>query len=116
MRWTIANSNQRKRFWDSTVTGNHIMVTRSSIMETLEKVVYGPNTIETKYTLSVVGRFFFNIRMNFTDRPVFSIGFAVILLFGIWTWIRRSGRSRTAFLFPAPTTPWGSRMVSWDRA
>jgi protein disulfide-isomerase len=91
---------QRKRFWDSTTTGNHIMVTRVSIMDTLEKVVYGPNPIEAKYTLSSFSKFFFDIKMHFIDRPIVSIGFVVAIIFGVWTWIRRSSRSRTSYLFP----------------
>ncbi|KAH6895451.1 hypothetical protein B0T10DRAFT_216620 [Thelonectria olida] len=96
----LITEEDRKRFWDSTTTGNHIMVTRVSIIDTLEKVVYGPNPIETKYTLSAFSKFFFDIKMSFIDRPIVSIGFVVAIVFGVWTWIRRSGRSRSSYLFP----------------
>ncbi|KAK7418371.1 hypothetical protein QQX98_003991 [Neonectria punicea] len=96
----IINEEDRKRYWDSTSTGNHIMVSRTFIMETLDKIVYGPNPIPTKYTISSFEKFFFDIKMSFVDRPFVSCGIVVAVLFGIYTWIRGRGRRSRGYLFP----------------
>ncbi|KAK7431431.1 hypothetical protein QQZ08_001921 [Neonectria magnoliae] len=96
----IINEEDRKRYWDSTSTGNHIMVSRTFIMETLDKIVYGPNPIPTKYTISSLEKVFFDIKMNFVDRPFVSCGIVVAVLFGIYTWTRGRGRRSRGYLFP----------------
>ncbi|KAH8735916.1 putative disulfide isomerase [Ilyonectria robusta] len=96
----IVNEEDRKRFWDSTSTGNHIMVTRTSIMETLDKVVYGPNPITTKYTISSFEKIFFDIKMSFVDRPFLSCAFVVAAIFGVYSWLRSRSRRSRSYLFP----------------
>ncbi|KPM38882.1 hypothetical protein AK830_g7673 [Neonectria ditissima] len=96
----IINEEDRKRYWDSTSTGNHIMVSRTFIMETLDKIIYGPNPIPTKYTISSFEKFFFDIKMSFVDRPFVSCGFVVAVIFGVYTWIRGRGRRSRGYLFP----------------
>ncbi|KAH7150003.1 hypothetical protein B0J13DRAFT_471789 [Dactylonectria estremocensis] len=96
----IINEEDRKRFWDSTSTGNHIMVSRTSIMETLDKVVYGPNPITTKYTISSFEKFFFDIKMSFVDRPFISCGIVVAIIYGVYSWFRGRGRRNRGYLFP----------------
>ncbi|KAI5463299.1 hypothetical protein BGZ63DRAFT_188740 [Mariannaea sp. PMI_226] len=96
----LITEEERKKFWDTTPTGNHIPVTRMAIMEALEKVISGPNPVHTKSTLSSFSKFFFDIKMSFVDRPLMSIGVLFAIIFGVYTWLRRTRRSRGAFMFP----------------
>jgi protein disulfide-isomerase len=74
------------------------MVSHTSIMDTLDKIVYGPNPISPKYTISSFAKFFFDIKMNFVDYPFLSIGFVVAVGFGLYSWFRnRTRRSRGTF-------------------
>lgn len=76
------------------------MVTRTSIMETLDKVVYGPNPITTKYTISSFEKIFFDIKMSFVDRPFLSCAFVVAAIFGVYSWLRSRSRRSRSYLFP----------------
>ncbi|KAF4979873.1 hypothetical protein FZEAL_4007 [Fusarium zealandicum] len=94
----IINEEDRHQYWDSTPTGNHIMISHTSIMDTLDKIVYGPNPISPKYTLNPFAKFFFDIQMSFVDRPFLSCGFVVTVGFAVYTWFRnRTRRSRGTF-------------------
>ncbi|KAF4993570.1 hypothetical protein FDECE_13366 [Fusarium decemcellulare] len=94
----IINEEDRHQFWDSTPTGNHIMISHTSIMDTLDKIVYGPNPISPKYTISSFAKFFFDIQMSFVDRPFLSCGFVVAISFAIYSWFRnRTRRARGTF-------------------
>lgn len=67
-------------------------------MDTLDKIVYGPNPISPKYTIGSFAKFFFDIKMNFVDRPFLSLGFVIAVAFGAYTWFRnRTRRSRGTF-------------------
>ncbi|CZR37214.1 hypothetical protein LB506_006499 [Fusarium annulatum] len=94
----IINEEDRHQFWDTTPTGNQIMVSHTSIMDTLDKIVYGPNPISPKYTIGTLAKFFFDIKMNFVDHPFLSMGFVIAVGFGLYSWIRnRTRRSRGTF-------------------
>ncbi|KAH6958313.1 hypothetical protein DER45DRAFT_483909 [Fusarium avenaceum] len=94
----IINEEDRHQFWDTTPTGNQIMISHTSIMDTLDKIVYGPNPISPKYTIGSFAKFFFDIKMNFVDRPFLSLGFVIAVAFGAYTWFRnRTRRSRGTF-------------------
>ncbi|KAL6914068.1 hypothetical protein ACHAPO_002516 [Fusarium lateritium] len=94
----IINEEDRHKFWDTTPTGNQIMVSHTSIMDTLDKIVYGPNPISPKYTISSFAKFFFDIKMNFVDHPFLSIAFVFAVGFGLYSWFRnRTRRSRGTF-------------------
>ncbi|CAM1511400.1 Fc.00g089130.m01.CDS01 [Cosmosporella sp. VM-42] len=90
----IINDEDRRRYWDNTVTGNYILVSRTSIMETLDKIVYGPNVIKPKLTISAFEKVFFDIRRSFTEHPFLTIGGLAGVAFGLVSWFR--GRSRRA--------------------
>ncbi|OAA61437.1 Thioredoxin-like fold protein [Cordyceps fumosorosea ARSEF 2679] len=89
----IINDEARRKYWDTTATGNHILVSRTSIMETLDKIVYGPQVIKPKLTVSFIEKVFFDLRVTLRDHPILSLlsvcGFAYAAL----TWLRtRKGR------------------------
>ncbi|KAL3418602.1 thioredoxin [Phlyctema vagabunda] len=58
----IINDEDNRRYWDTTITGNYIIPSRTSILETLPKVVDSPPRISPKSTISSFEKFFFRIR------------------------------------------------------
>ncbi|KAG6001492.1 hypothetical protein E4U54_001076 [Claviceps lovelessii] len=90
----IINDEDNRRYWDQTVTGNYIMVSRTSIMETLDKIVYGPHVIKHKLTVSTIEKIFFDIKTAFSEHPWLSMGCVIGMSFGFFSWVR--GRSRKA--------------------
>ncbi|KAM4056810.1 thioredoxin domain-containing protein [Hirsutella rhossiliensis] len=88
----IINDQDNRRYWDNTVTGNYILVSRTSIMETLDKIVYGPNVIKHKLTVSAPEKMLFDIRVAFSEHPFLSLGCVAGIGFGVFSWYR--GRSR----------------------
>lgn len=86
---------QNRRYWDQTVTGNYIMVSRTSIMETLDKIVYGPHVIKHKLTVSAIEKVFLDIKIAFVEHPYLSMGCVFGIAFGVVSWFRgRTRRSR----------------------
>ncbi|KAL7796538.1 thioredoxin-like protein [Trichoderma ceciliae] len=88
----IINDQDNRKYWDTTVTGNYILVSRTSILETLDKVVYTPQALKPKLTISSFEKIFFDIRLSFTEHPYLSLGCIVGIAFGVFSWLR--GRSR----------------------
>ncbi|ATY65303.1 disulfide isomerase [Cordyceps militaris] len=89
----IINDEARRKYWDTTVTGNHILVSRTSIMETLDKIVYGPQVIKPKLTVSFIEKIFFDIRVTFRDHPILSLLSVCGIAYGAFSWFRaRKGR------------------------
>ncbi|TFB03450.1 hypothetical protein CCMA1212_004646 [Trichoderma ghanense] len=88
----IINDQDNRKYWDSTVTGNYILVSRTSILETLDKVVYTPQALKPKLTISSFEKIFFDIRVSFTEHPYLTLGCIVGIAFGVFSWLR--GRSR----------------------
>ncbi|KAI9783164.1 MAG: hypothetical protein M1816_001486 [Peltula sp. TS41687] len=73
----IINDEENRRYWDTTVSGNYIMPSRTSILETLPKVVSSPPKLKPKSTTSSIGLLLFEIRKAFHNHPYF--GFAGVL-------------------------------------
>ncbi|KAG5955993.1 hypothetical protein E4U58_006804 [Claviceps cyperi] len=90
----IINDEDNRRYWDQTVTGNYIMVSRTSIMETLDKVAYAPHAIKYKLTVSTIEKILLDIKSAFLEHPYLSLGCVIGMSFGIFSWFR--GRSRKA--------------------
>ncbi|KAL7950351.1 thioredoxin domain-containing protein [Trichoderma barbatum] len=88
----IINDQDNRKYWDTTVTGNYILVSRTSILETLDKVVYTPQALKPKLTISSFEKIFFDIRQSFTEHPYLFIGCIASIAFGAFSWLR--GRTR----------------------
>ena len=80
---------QNRRYWDNTVTGNSIMASRTSILETLPKVVISPPKIKPKSTISSFEKFFFDIRGAISGHPILSIGFIAGMVVSGFMWGRK---------------------------
>lgn len=74
------------------MTGNYIMVSRTAISESLDKIVYGHNAIKPKLTISIVEKFFLDIRNTVTAHPILSVIFTILSIFAFVSWYR--GRAR----------------------
>ena len=92
----IINDEDNRRYWDLTSTGNPILPSRTSILETLNKVTQNPPKIKPKLTISAIEKVFFDIRMTFSEHPYLSTGCVLGMSLGIASWlrgrIRRNGR------------------------
>lgn len=63
-------------------------------METLDKVVYNPQTLKHKLTVSSFEKIFYDIRVTLTEHPFLSFGCIAGLAFGAFSWMR--GKPRRA--------------------
>ncbi|KAK3075625.1 hypothetical protein LTR53_000867 [Teratosphaeriaceae sp. CCFEE 6253] len=81
-----------QRYWDVTSTGNAIVPSRTSILETLPRVVGNPPKMAGKRTRSVLGHAWWVFRGQMWEHPVVSVGVAVGLLVGLGVLARRGGR------------------------
>ncbi|KAK0645669.1 thioredoxin-like protein [Cercophora newfieldiana] len=91
----IINDEDNRRYWDQTSTGNYIVPSRTSILETINKVTASPPKIKPKLTISSIEKVFFDIRVTFTEHPYLSMGCILGIAFGCASWFRgrlRKGR------------------------
>ncbi|KAK0617812.1 thioredoxin-like protein [Bombardia bombarda] len=88
----IINDEDNRQYWDQTSTGNPIVPSRTSILETINKVTASPPKIKPKFTISAIEKIFFDIRVTFTEHPYLTMGCVLGLAFGMASWFR--GRYR----------------------
>lgn len=74
------------------------MVSRTSILETINKVAKSPALIKPKSTISSIEKFFFNIRGAIAGHPFLSIGVIAGIILGVYMYSRgRMRRSKGGF-------------------
>ncbi|KAK1965695.1 thioredoxin [Colletotrichum sublineola] len=88
----IINDEDNRRYWDTTITGNNILLSRTSILETLNKVVTSPPKIKPKLTISSFEKIFFDMRVTFVEHPYLTLGCILGLAFGFFSWFRSRAR------------------------
>ncbi|RDW79591.1 hypothetical protein BP6252_04229 [Coleophoma cylindrospora] len=94
----IINDEDNRRYWDTTITGNYIIPSRTSILETLPKVVDSPPKIKPKSTISSFEKFFFDIKMAVTGHPYLATALILGIVVAAFTWGRgRVRRSKGGF-------------------
>ncbi|KAI0997291.1 hypothetical protein K3495_g10895 [Podosphaera aphanis] len=94
----IINDEDNRCYWDTTITGNPIIASRTSILETIPKIVSSPPKIKPKSTLSKIEKLFFNIRGSISGHPYLSILSLVSIALGALTWSKgRVRRSRGGY-------------------
>lgn len=83
---------QNRHYWDVTASGNFIVPSRSSILETLPKVVSSPPKLKPKSTMTTIGRLFFELRRALSNHPYLMLGGLLGLLVTLASWGRRRMR------------------------
>lgn len=85
----VVNDEDNKRYWDVTMTGNPILPSRSSILETLRRIVSSPPKISPKRTMSVFGHAWWVIKGQILEHPFLSAGLGLLSLAAFVWWSRR---------------------------
>ena len=80
---------QNRRYWDETDTGNYIMPSRTSILETLPRVVSSPPRLTPKSTIGAFENIIFKIRNFGTYHPYYSFVFLIGAI-GCLFWLLRN--------------------------
>ncbi|KAI1335878.1 thioredoxin-like protein [Xylariaceae sp. FL0016] len=94
----IINDEDNRRYWDMTITGNNIVPSRVSILETISKVTSSPPIIKPKLTISSFEKIFFDIKVTFSEHPYLTFGCIAGVSFGVFSWYRgRTRRNRGHF-------------------
>ncbi|CZR62293.1 related to thioredoxin domain containing protein 5 precursor [Phialocephala subalpina] len=94
----IINDEDQRRYWDTTITGNYIMASRTSILETIPKVVASPPKIKPKSTIGNFEKFFFDVRSTISSHPYLSVGGIIgVAIVAVMYWRKRVRRSRGGF-------------------
>lgn len=70
----VINDEDNKRYWDVTMTGNPIVPSRTSILETLPRIVANPPKIAAKSTTNAIGHVWWVVRGQVLEHPLVSAG------------------------------------------
>ena len=81
------NLIQNKRYWDTTISGASIVPSRTSILETLNKITADPPKLSPKYTTNKVEQVYFQAKAAMRGRPrisgvLFALGVVFALIWG----------------------------------
>lgn len=82
-----------QRYWDVTMTGNPIVPSRTSILETLPRVVSNPPKISPKSTTTMLGHLWWVVKGQVLEHPRVSAGMAVGAAIAALVFARRYARS-----------------------
>ena len=82
---------QNRRYWDTTISGAYIVPSRTSILETIPKVISAPPKISSKSSTGAVQRVFFGFRGGLMGHPWLSLIGLVGVLIGVGVY--RRGRT-----------------------
>ncbi|KAI5207973.1 hypothetical protein AUEXF2481DRAFT_68884 [Aureobasidium subglaciale EXF-2481] len=93
----VINDEDKQRYWDLTTTGNPIVPSRVSILETLPKVVANPPKISPKHKNSFLGHLAWTVRRGMWAHPLITIGLVIGMLIGASIWGRGLIRRGKAF-------------------
>jgi len=77
---------QNHRYWDTTISGAPIVPSRTSILETVPKVISSPPKISSKSSTGVIQRIFFSLRGAATGHPWLSLGLLIGIVIGTSIW------------------------------
>lgn len=85
----IRDSKQNHRYWETTISGAPIMPSRTSILETIPKVIATPPKIASKHTTGFLQRTFFGIRGLSSSHPWISTLLLLGIVVGVYGWFKR---------------------------
>ncbi|RMZ86443.1 hypothetical protein DV736_g6334, partial [Chaetothyriales sp. CBS 134916] len=86
----IINDEDNRRYWDRTDSGAFIVPSRTSILETLPRVVSHPPRLTPKSTIGTFENIIFRIRNFGTYHPYLSFGILILLVVGLF-YVLRNG-------------------------
>ncbi|KAK5138205.1 hypothetical protein LTR08_004901 [Meristemomyces frigidus] len=86
------------RYWDNTMTGNPIVPSRTSILETLPRVVSNPPKISAKSTTTPLGHVWWVLKGQLLEHPLVSTGIALGILVALAIFTRRHVKIDTSRL------------------
>ncbi|KKA31126.1 hypothetical protein TD95_000598 [Thielaviopsis punctulata] len=93
----IINDEDNRRYWDTTITGNHIVPSRTSILETISKVTASPPMISPKYTVGNVQKIFYQLKLTSGEHPYLCVLALLASIVGTLSWYRgRTARGSLA--------------------
>ncbi|KAK4245226.1 thioredoxin-like protein [Corynascus novoguineensis] len=84
----IINDEDNRRYWDQTSTGNPIVPSRTSILETINKVTANPPKLKPKLTIGFFEKLIFDVKTSFREHPFLSSGCVLGIAFGCLSWFR----------------------------
>ena len=84
----VVNDEDNKRYWDNTMTGNSIVPSRTSILETLPRIVANPPKISPKSTTTALGHVWWVLRGQMYEHPLLLSGIGIVAL-GLAVWSKR---------------------------
>lgn len=76
----VINDEDNHRYWDVTMTGNPIVPSRTSILETLPRIVANPPKIAAKSTTNAIGHVWWVVKGQFTEHPLVSASMLIGML------------------------------------
>lgn len=79
----VVNDEDNHRYWDVTATGNPIVPSRTSILETLARIVANPPKLSPKRTTTTLGHVWWVIKAQLFEHPRVSIGVALAVIAGV---------------------------------
>ena len=85
----VVNDEDYKRYWDNTMTGNPIVPSRTSILETLPRIVANPPKISPKSTTTALGHVWWVLRGQMFEHPILFSVIALVLI-GLMVWSKRA--------------------------
>ena len=85
----VVNDEDNKRYWDVTMTGNAIVPSRTSILETLPRIVANPPKIAPKSTTTALGHVWWVLRGHVLDHPLVSVALGIALVVALGVYSRR---------------------------
>jgi protein disulfide-isomerase len=91
---TILTHPQNRRYWDVTDTGNYITPSRTSILETLPRIVASPPKLSPKSTIGTFENIFFQIRNFGTYHPYLSVFVLIGAIFALVQVLRNGSQIR----------------------
>lgn len=94
----VVNDEANHRYWDTTMTGNPIVPSRTSILETLPRIVANPPKIAAKSTTNAIGHLWWVIKGNVASHPLVSIGMLVGIIVTVFIYSRRHLRAAGGYI------------------
>jgi protein disulfide-isomerase len=93
---------QNRRYWDTTESGAYIVPSRTSILETLPKIVNSPPKLKPKSTIGTFENIIFQIRNFGTYHPFLTVGVLILAVAALVVILKNGmqkgfGRSTSGF-------------------